>query len=229
MARKRDRWCRMPREIILTYSSRSSTGTKILDGLSYSCTRILCPRRLRISEHCVLARREPVRLVSRFITRAVPSIASSRASVSIAYACDVVCKFIRYFLIGRNLMHPSEFVLHCLAVIQGGDFTNGDGTGGESIYGEKFADENFKIKHTAEGQLSMVSIVFLIDTYAYFTNKCSIFVLPAANNHLPSTSSFRQMPDQEQMDRSFSLRRPRLLILTISTWSLDMLWRVWIS
>jgi len=42
-------------------------------------------------------------------------------------------------------------------MIQGGDFTNGDGTGGESIYGEKFADENFLIKHTKGGQLSMAN------------------------------------------------------------------------
>lgn len=42
-------------------------------------------------------------------------------------------------------------------MIQGGDFTNGDGTGGESIYGEKFPDENFKIKHTGHGLLSMAN------------------------------------------------------------------------
>ena len=87
-------------------------------------------------------------------------------------------------------------------MIQGGDFTNGNGTGGKSIYGDKFADENFDLKHTEAGLLSMANA-------GPNTNGSQFFITFVPVHQLDGRHTvFGQLVEGKEVLESIALRDP---------------------
>lgn len=83
-----------------------------------------------------------------------------RSGLPVGYKDSVFHRVIKGFMIqGTGYFLLSQIFRKLLQMCStiGGDFVNGDGTGRMSIYGDHFADEDFSLRHTGPGILSMAN------------------------------------------------------------------------
>ncbi|KAJ8252860.1 hypothetical protein GJAV_G00206390 [Gymnothorax javanicus] len=100
---------------------------------------------------CVSADGEPLgKITMELFSHIVPKTAENFRAL---------CTGERGFGFRNSVFHRiiPDFMCQVCPAPWGGDVTNQDGTGGKSIYGETFEDENFDVRHTDAGLLSMAN------------------------------------------------------------------------
>jgi peptidyl-prolyl isomerase H (cyclophilin H) len=130
----------------------------------------------------IIARGNPV----VFFDVSIAGVMTGRLKIELfADVCPKTAENFRQFCVGEykksNLSVgykncPFHRVIKAF-MIQGGDFENKDGTGRLSIYGSSFPDENFALRHTGPGLLSMANS-------GPHTNGCQFFITCAKTDWL---------------------------------------------